>query len=62
MKDGLPNILFSRAEFVFSLYFVSIFEEFASETTLSLSKLNSEQTSDMLGSMAGSLPSLKPFL
>ena len=57
IKDGLPNILFSRAEFVFSLYFVSISEDFASEMISFLFKFNSEQTSEILGSIAGSLPS-----
>ena len=42
---------------MFLLYFVSISEDFASEIILSLSKLNSEQTSEILGSIAGYLPS-----
>ena len=57
IKDGLPKILFTRAEFVFSVYFSFIIAEFASEIISSFFKFNSAQTSEILGSIAGSLPS-----
>ena len=57
MKDGLPNILFLRAESVFNLYLSIIFLDLASEIISSLFKSSSLQISEMLGSIAGSLPS-----
>ena len=57
MNEGLPNTLFFLALSVFAKYSFSISWVLALEITCSLSNLSSLQISEMLGSVAGSLPS-----